>query len=113
MVWPVAGSKRNDPAYPPVPGWGIDKAGFLRDVLYIDLPFGQVSFHSEQRYTGPAEPVKASWDECKEAMASSPLAATLGADGRNPTAPGFARPLRAEGNKALDGQKGKAQNEVA
>jgi hypothetical protein len=44
---------------------------------------------------------------------SSPLAATLGADGRNPTAPGFARPLRAEGNKALDGQKGKAQNEVA
>lgn len=34
-------------------GWGQDKSGNLTDVLYIDLPCGQVSFHSESRLVGP------------------------------------------------------------
>jgi len=38
---------------------------------------------------------------------------TLGADFRHPNAPALARPLRAEGKTALDGQKSEAQNGVA
>lgn len=35
-------------------GWGIDPAQeFHRDVLYIDLPTGQVSFHTHPRGKGP------------------------------------------------------------
>jgi hypothetical protein len=41
------------------------------------------------------------------------VTATLGADCRHPDAPTFARPLRAGGEKALDGPMGKAQNDVA
>lgn len=43
-------------------GWGIDFAeSFNRHVLYIDLPgYGQVSFHSPERYSGPEYP--GAWD---------------------------------------------------
>lgn len=35
-------------------GWGRDPAQpFAKHVLYVDLPLGQVSFHSESRYVGP------------------------------------------------------------
>jgi hypothetical protein len=35
-------------------GWGRDEAQpFNRWVLYVDLPEGQVSFHSPERYEGP------------------------------------------------------------
>ena len=36
-------------------GWGRDLAQpFAKDVLYIELPTGQVSFHTEHRGPGPA-----------------------------------------------------------
>lgn len=42
-------------------GWGIDaKQEFHRDVLYIDLPNGQVSFHTAGRGRGPDYP--GAWD---------------------------------------------------
>jgi hypothetical protein len=41
------------------------------------------------------------------------LAAAGPGDTQNPTAPIFARPLRAEGLEALDGQMEVAQNDVA
>lgn len=41
-------------------GWGKDKDGYLDDVLYIDLPQGQVSFHSSERFKGPK--YQFSWD---------------------------------------------------
>lgn len=41
------------------------------------------------------------------------VTATIGADCRHPNAPGFARPLRAGGETALDGRKDTPQNEVA
>jgi hypothetical protein len=35
-------------------GWGLDeKQEFHRHVLYVDLPTGQVSFHTSQRGVGP------------------------------------------------------------
>lgn len=35
-------------------GWGVDEAQpFHRDVLYVDLPSGQVSFHTAPRGKGP------------------------------------------------------------
>jgi hypothetical protein len=33
-------------------GWGIDPEGWFQNILYIDLPEGQVSFHSRERYGG-------------------------------------------------------------
>lgn len=42
-------------------GWGIDpKQEVHRHVLYIELPTGQVSFHSGERGRGPAYP--GDWD---------------------------------------------------
>ncbi len=42
-------------------GWGIDETQPRRStVLYIDLPTGQVSFHTEARGPGPDYP--AEWD---------------------------------------------------
>ncbi len=42
-------------------GWGLDtKQTKAKHVLYIDLPQGQVSLHSLQRFTGPDYP--AEWD---------------------------------------------------
>lgn len=42
-------------------GWGRDdKQPFHKDVLYIDLPTGQVSFHAAERGLGPAYPGQ--WD---------------------------------------------------
>lgn len=34
-------------------GWGEDRGSFVSWVLYLDLPQGQVSFHSNVRYAGP------------------------------------------------------------
>jgi len=35
-------------------GWGVDgKQEYHRDVLYVDLPTGQVSFHQSGRGKGP------------------------------------------------------------
>jgi hypothetical protein len=34
-------------------GWGKDTDGYLPEVLYVDLPQGQVSFHSVDRLNGP------------------------------------------------------------
>jgi hypothetical protein len=35
-------------------GWGRDEEQrFAKDVLYVDLPMGQVSFHSDERFHGP------------------------------------------------------------
>lgn len=34
-------------------GWGRDEGGRNPWVLYVDLPLGQVSFHSPERYDGP------------------------------------------------------------
>ncbi len=43
-------------------GWGVDeKQPFHKHVLYVDIPTGQVSFHTEARGTGPDYPGK--WDE--------------------------------------------------
>lgn len=42
-------------------GWGLDpKQEFHRDVLYVDLPNGQVSFHTAGRGDGPDYPGE--WD---------------------------------------------------
>lgn len=42
-------------------GWGVDPNDrHASHVLYIDLPQGQVSFHSTQRFAGPDYP--AQWD---------------------------------------------------
>lgn len=42
-------------------GWGEDpKQAYHRHVLYVDLPTGQVSFHTDQRGAGPAYP--GAWD---------------------------------------------------
>jgi len=42
-------------------GWGVDPAqDYHRDVLYIDLPTGQVSFHAAPRGVGPDYP--GAWD---------------------------------------------------
>lgn len=42
-------------------GWGIDlKQEYHRHVVYVDLPTGQVSFHSASRGAGPEYP--AQWD---------------------------------------------------
>jgi hypothetical protein len=42
-------------------GWGCDAAqDFHRDVLYVDLPTGQVSFHTAGRGVGPDYPDQ--WD---------------------------------------------------
>ena len=42
-------------------GWAVDPdQAYHRHVLYIDLPTGQVSFHSEKRGDGPDYPAK--WD---------------------------------------------------
>ena len=42
-------------------GWGVDSAQpTYQDVLYIDLPTGQVSFHAAARYDGPDYPGE--WD---------------------------------------------------
>ena len=46
-------------------GWGRDEGtrGYS-DVLYVDIPTGQVSFHSAGRYQGPR--YKGRWDGSKE-----------------------------------------------
>jgi hypothetical protein len=42
-------------------GWGVDpQQSFHRDVLYVDLPGGQVSFHTAPRGKGPDYPGQ--WD---------------------------------------------------
>lgn len=42
-------------------GWGVDaKEPVHRHVLYVELPTGQVSFHSGERYHGPDYPGE--WD---------------------------------------------------
>ncbi len=42
-------------------GWGYDrKQQFAKCVLYLDLPNGQVSFHSTDRFAGPKYPGE--WD---------------------------------------------------
>lgn len=47
-------------------GWGIDHLQVVhRNVLYIDLPTGQVSFHAEWRSRGPDYPGE--WDGCRDA----------------------------------------------
>ena len=46
-------------------GWGIDSAqGYHRDVFYIDLPAGQVSFHTAGRGEGPDYP--GTWDGVRD-----------------------------------------------
>jgi hypothetical protein len=50
-------------------GWGIDdKQDYHRHVLYVDLPSGQVSFHTEARGSGPDYPGQ--WDGVRGASAS-------------------------------------------
>lgn len=49
-------------------GWGVDaKQEFHRDVLYVDLPTGQVSFHTAVRGGGPA--YERPWDGVRDASA--------------------------------------------
>jgi hypothetical protein len=49
-------------------GWKIDpEQSYHRWVLYVDLPTGQVSFHSEQRGAGPDYP--ADWDGIRDVCA--------------------------------------------
>lgn len=49
-------------------GWGEDeKQTYHRWVLYVDLPTGQVSFHTKDRGTGPDYPAK--WDGAVDASA--------------------------------------------
>lgn len=46
-------------------GWGRDERAIgFEDVLYVDLPTGQVSFHSERRRDGPDYP--GDWDGARE-----------------------------------------------
>ena len=57
-------------AWPDAPtwGWGIDELTFgYPHVLYIDLPTGQVSFHTSTRHDGPAYP--GTWDGQADASA--------------------------------------------
>ena len=45
-------------------GWGIDHGRDAhKNVLYVDLPTGQVSFHTEHRGEGPKYP--GTWDGMK------------------------------------------------
>jgi hypothetical protein len=47
-------------------GWGIDaKQEYHRDVLYVELPSGQVSFHTAPR--GPGPDYSGQWDGVKGA----------------------------------------------
>lgn len=49
-------------------GWGIDHVQVVhRNVLYVDLPTGQVSFHAEWRSFGPD--YAGVWDGCRDASA--------------------------------------------
>lgn len=49
-------------------GWGLDPVQAVhRNVLYVNLPTGQVSFHSEWRSRGPDYP--GLWDGKREASA--------------------------------------------
>jgi hypothetical protein len=49
-------------------GWGIDdQAPWVPHVLYADIPTGQVSFHSIDRFEGPDYP--GSWDGIKSVSA--------------------------------------------
>jgi hypothetical protein len=49
-------------------GWGLDPLQVVhRNVLYVDLPSGQVSFHSEWRSLGPD--YAGEWDGCRDASA--------------------------------------------
>jgi hypothetical protein len=50
-------------------GWGTDDdAEFAVHVLYVDIPTGQVSFHSLDRFDGPDYP--GSWDGVKDVSAA-------------------------------------------
>lgn len=50
-------------------GWAIDEAQeYHRHVLYVDLPTGQVSFHTAQRGPGPDYP--GTWDGVREVGAA-------------------------------------------
>lgn len=47
-------------------GWGVDPAqSYHRIVLYVDLPTGQVSFHTDLRLAGPDH--AAGWDGVRDA----------------------------------------------
>ena len=47
-------------------GWGVDaKQDYHRHVLYVDLPTGQVSFHTDRRGAGPDYPRE--WDGVRDA----------------------------------------------
>lgn len=49
-------------------GWGTDpKQPYHNQVLYIDLPTGQVSFHTDQRGAGPDYP--GTWDGVRDMAA--------------------------------------------
>lgn len=46
-------------------GWGLDRAAVgFEHVLYVDIPTGQVSFHSPMRGVGPDYPRE--WDGIKQ-----------------------------------------------
>jgi len=50
-------------------GWGTDaKEQDASDVLYVDLPTGQASFHSPDRHVGPEYPGE--WDTSSDSMTS-------------------------------------------
>lgn len=50
-------------------GWGLDdNTEFAPHVLYVDIPTGQVSFHSLDRFDGPDYP--GSWDGVKDVSAA-------------------------------------------
>ena len=93
------------------------KYGWLPPDLYADLKACAAGGWAFGRFPDELRRLLILWKRRLAATFGSdgfrPLAATLGADGRNPTAPSSARPLRAEGKKALDGQKGKAQDDIA
>ena len=49
-------------------GWGLDPAEPMHcNVLYVDLPTGQVSFHTGRRLNGPA--YHGAWDGVRHAGA--------------------------------------------
>jgi len=53
-------------------GWGVDaKEAVHRHVLYVELPTGQVSFHSGERYAGPD--YAGEWDGVRGASADRML----------------------------------------
>jgi hypothetical protein len=62
--------------------WGLDpEQPVHRDVLYIDLPTGQVSFHTGQRGRGPDYP--GAWDGVRDGKAHRVRRGTAGIlDGR-------------------------------